>query len=228
LDLVSSVEVELAHDEQWLEGRDDDALLQGANLAMIGREVFQYGSAVVIGPKRFRLSRLLRGRFGSEWATAGHVVGEAFALLDNRTLRAIAVPAAMLGGEVGVTAYGVGDGAGTEVTAVASGEALRPPSPVQLLAETSGASLDLSWVRRSRAGYAWLDEIDAPLGESVERYRVRILGTGGTVERDVSAPMASFSPSELAPAGNGPATVSVAQVGDRALSRWTSLSINLS
>ena len=227
LDLESSVDIELANDEQWLESRDDDALLQGANLAVLGREVFQFGLAVAIGPKRFRLLRLLRGRFGSEWAMTGHAAGDAFALLDSRTLRSISVPDAMLGSEVGVTAFGVGDGAGTQVVATASGEALRPPSPVHLQAIIAGGSLQASWVRRSRAGYPWLDDIDAPLGESNQRYRVRIEGPAGVVEGETVQPFTSFSAAQLGAAGSGPATIGVRQVGDRSLSRWASVSINL-
>ena len=224
LDLLSSVDVQLANAKQWLESRDDDALLQGANLAVLGREVFQYGSAVPIGPMQFRLSRLLRGRFGSEWAMTGHAAGDAFALLDTRTLRAIAVPEAMIGG-VNVTALGVGDGAGTHIAALASGEALRPPSPVHLHANLSGGSLETSWVRRSRAGFSWLDDVDVPLGESVERYRVRLEGGAGSVELEASVPSATFSAAQLGAAGSGPAMVHVSQVGERALSRWASFSI---
>jgi len=227
LDLVSSVEVELANDEMWLESRDDDALLAGANLAVLGREVLQYGSAVAIAPKRFRLSRLLRGRFGSEWAMMSHSPGEAFALLDSRTLRAIAVPESMFGSEVAVTAHGVGDGTGTSVTAIASGEALRPPSPVHLKAQVIAGTMEVSWVRRSRLGYAWLDEVDAPLGETFERYRVRLEGSAGTATAEVTGASVVFGAGELAVAGSGPATIAVAQVGDRALSRWTTISLNL-
>jgi hypothetical protein len=226
-DTVSSVDVALANDEQWLESRDDDALIMGANLAALGREIIQFGSAVAIAPGRFRLSRLLRGRFGSEWAMATHVIGEDFALLDSRALRAILLPDAMVGAEVQVTAHGVGDGAGTEVSAIAGGEALRPPSPAHLRTTLAGGALAISWVRRSRAGYSWVDEIDSPLGETSERYRVRVEGAAGIVEVETVAPFASFSAAELSAAGSGPATVSVAQVGDRALSRWTSLPITL-
>ena len=221
------VEVELANDNQWLEGRDDEALIAGANLAAIGRELLQFGEAAAIGPRQFRLSRLLRGRFGSEWAIPGHSAGEPFTLLDQRTLRAISLPDTAIGGDVSVTAYGVGDGSGTSISGTATGEALRPAGPVHVRASQSGGSLNLSWIRRSRAGYAWADEIDAPVGEAQERYRVRLLGSGGLVEVETAEPAATFDSSQLAAAGPGPATISVAQIGDRALSRWATLAITL-
>lgn len=228
LDLVSAVDVELANDRLWLESRDDDALMMGANLAAIGREIIQFGSAVPTGAKRFRLTRLLRGRFGSEWAVAGHATGEPFVMLDPRSLQAIPVPDAMLGATVAVTAYGLGDSAsGTRVLQSATGEALRPPSPVHLRAMLADGTLGVTWIRRSRSGFSWLDEVEVPLGESRELYRVRVQGSAGMVEAEVSGPAASFAGTQLASVGGGPAEVSVAQVGDRALSRWTRIPITL-
>ena len=227
-DTVSMVEVELANDNQWLESRDDDSLIAGANLAAIGRELLQFGQAIPVGPRRFRLSRLLRGRFGSEWAVAGHAAGEPFALLDPKRLRAISLPDAAIGSAVALTAHGLGDGTGTTIVEAATGEALRPPGPVHVRASLSSGSLDVSWLRRSRAGYAWVDEIDAPLGETLERYRVRLLGgSGSLVEVETSGPVATFDAGQLALAGSGPATISIAQIGDRALSRWATLDIIL-
>ena len=226
-DTVASVEVELANDNQWLEGRDDEALIAGANLAAIGRELLQFGEAAAIGPRQFRLSRLLRGRFGSEWAIPGHSAGEPFTLLDQRTLRAISLPDTAIGGDVSVTAYGVGDGSGTSISGTATGEALRPAGPVHVRASQSGGSLNLSWIRRSRAGYAWADEIDAPVGEAQERYRVRLRRVA---KNRMLLPVRLSQPRpgrRCLEAGPGPATVSVAQIGDRALSRWATLAITL-
>lgn len=82
-------------------------------------------------------------------------------------------------------------------------------------------------MRRSRLGFAWVDEIDAPLGETAERYRLRLHGSAGSLELETTAPSATVTAAELASIGAGAVTVSVAMVGDRALSRWTSLSITL-
>jgi hypothetical protein len=227
IDLLSSVDVELANDRQWLESRDDDALLQGANLAAVGKEVIQFGLAEAIGPRRFKLSRLLRGRFGSDWATATHVTDEPFALLSTSTMRALPVPDALIGSIVEVTAHAVGDGAGTSVCTLAGGEALRPPSPVHLRAEISGGALDVAWVRRSRLGYSWVDNVDAALGESAERYRVRVEGSATTIEIEATDATATFDAAQLAALGSGAATISVVMVGDRAVSHAATQSIIL-
>ena len=167
-DATSSLEVELLHDAMWLEGRNDDALVAGANLAAVGEELIQFGAVEPLGERRFRLSRLLRGRRGTEWAAAGHLEGDPFTLITRETL--VAVEAAA-GAETQVLASGVGDvPEGAAATRVATAEALRPPGPVHLRAiETPAGDLAISWVRRSRLGWAWTDGADTPLGEEAER-----------------------------------------------------------
>ncbi len=100
IDLAGSVEVHLLKGGMWLEGRSDDALATGANAAMLGDELIQFGSAEPLGGGRFRLSRLLRGRRGTEWAAATHVAGEAFVLLDRERLSVLDSSAGSVGGEL--------------------------------------------------------------------------------------------------------------------------------
>ena len=68
IDELATLEVELVGDAMWLMSCDELALSQGTNLAIAGDELLQFGRAEPIGPRRFRLSRLLRGRRGTEWA----------------------------------------------------------------------------------------------------------------------------------------------------------------
>src|SRR5690606_22510652 len=92
LDLSSSVEVELLNDAMWLESATDDALARDANLALIGGELLQFGVAEWISPRRFRLSRLLRGRRGTEWAADLHEAGDGFVLIERPSLTVIEAP----------------------------------------------------------------------------------------------------------------------------------------
>ena len=151
----------------WLESRDDDALVAGANLAVLGDELIQFGAAEPLGGRRFRLSRLLRGRRGTEWAAGAHAAGDDFALVETDALVALEAPAGSAGGEARVLAIGIGDDpAGVTAAAAIEGESLRPPSPVHLRAAgTAGGDLALSWVRRSRQGWDWTGGSDTPLGE---------------------------------------------------------------
>src|SRR5437868_3457012 len=130
----------------WLEGRSDDALVGGANLAAVGDELIQFGRVTALGDRRFRLSRLLRGRRGTEWAAADHEAGEPVTLILREALAPIEGPA---GAQAQVLASGVGDlpDAATAVRTIGV-ELLRPPSPVHLKATESGeGDLAIAWVR---------------------------------------------------------------------------------
>lgn len=55
----------------------------GANWALIGQELVGFANAVLIGDKTYRLSRLLRGRQGTEQFISLHVANELFTLMDS-------------------------------------------------------------------------------------------------------------------------------------------------
>jgi hypothetical protein len=226
-DTTNAVVVQLVDASGWLTSCDDDALAMGTNLAALGDELIQFGIADVIAPGQFRLSRLLRGRRGSEWAIGAHAAGETLVMIDAARLTAIGLPGEMIGAEVAVLPHGLGDGAAVAVARAAAGEALRPPSPCQLRAVGDLAGLQLDWVRRSRAGWAWSDGLDAPLGEGVEAYRVRI--EQGAIGREWSAgvPSLAIAADELTGFASGLAAISIVQVGDSALSRAARLEIML-
>ena len=69
IDRMASVDIELVDSGQWLTSCDDAALLGGANLAILGDELIQFGDAAPLSAGGFRLSRLLRGRGATEWAS---------------------------------------------------------------------------------------------------------------------------------------------------------------
>lgn len=93
----------------WLESRDDAGLRNGANLAVVGSEVFQFGRAIATGPRRFRLEHLLRGRFGSEWATASHGPDEKFVLVRPGSLQEIPLAPSAIGTRISVRPLGLAD-----------------------------------------------------------------------------------------------------------------------
>ncbi|HZF42139.1 MAG TPA: phage tail protein [Sphingomonadaceae bacterium] len=229
-DRRNAVEIELLHDGMWLESRNDDALVAGENLAMIGDELIQFGDAQALGPRRFRLSRLLRGRRGSEWAAATHAAGEAFVLMDADSLLALPMPVAQAGGVVEVAARGMGDGIAPALASrVVGTEAVRPPAPAHLTARRgSDGAIVIAWTRRSRTGWAWIDGVDAPLGEDREAYVVAV--SGGTRVRvvEVDAPRFVYSAAMQAEDGAGASVtldVAVTQAGSAAASRPAALTI---
>ncbi len=64
------------------ESRTELEVLDGANLLLVGQEIIQFADAEQLGASEWRLSKLLRGRRGTEWAMATHQVGEAVLVLD--------------------------------------------------------------------------------------------------------------------------------------------------
>ncbi len=173
-DRFSVAEVDLLSDTMWLESRSELSVLAGANLALLGDEIFQFSNAEAMGPGRFRLSGLLRGRRGTEASVSEHAVGERFILLDPATLIAFDPPIEALGRTFRARAIGVGDGGASPVIAIAGGRALRPLSPAHLRLVFDAGAVVAHWVRRSRAGFGWPDFIDVPLAETSESYRVDI------------------------------------------------------
>ncbi|HYD36117.1 MAG TPA: phage tail protein, partial [Allosphingosinicella sp.] len=224
-DARNSVEVELLNDSLWLESRSDAALASGANLAVLGDELIQFGLAIPLGDRRFRLSRLLRGRRGTEWAAGLHADGEAFALIEAESLASVDVPLGALGGEALVLATGLGDPEGVAAARPVSGEAMRPPSPVHLRARRlPNGDLALSWVRRSRNGWVWLSGSDTPLGEESESYRLTLAGAG--FERSLTLATPTFLYTAAAQAADGlagPLGIEVVQLGTSAPSRPATL-----
>jgi hypothetical protein len=144
---------------------------------VLGEELIQFGIAEPLGGRRFRLSRLLRGRRGTEWAPALHAAGEPFALIEAESLatsRRRSGRDRRRGAPAGHRPRRRG---GRRGGAAVDGEAMRPPSPVHLRAERrTNGDLALSWVRRSRNGWVWLSGSDTPLGEESESYRLTLAG----------------------------------------------------
>lgn len=166
------------------------AVLSGANLALVGQELIQFKSAELLSAGKYRLSGLLRGRLGSEWATIGHSAGERFVLLDAR-LQKDAMPSGLIGLLRHYKPVSVGKTLGQTAaqTFIYSGRALKPYAPVHVTGTRSGGGdLTIAWVRRTRVGGGWRDGVDVPLSEESEAYEVEILN-GANVVRMLNAAM---------------------------------------
>lgn len=175
VDRVHVFEVDLARGDMVLGDADDAALDRGANLALVGDELLQFGRAEQIGAARWRLSQLWRGRRGTEAAVGLQVIGDRFVLLAADSVAAIDLPVAAIGATVRVLASGIGDTGGpVEAVCALDGESVRPPSPAQLRLDVIDGVPTLRWTRRSRAGFRWIDGGDVPLGEESESYRITI------------------------------------------------------
>lgn len=212
LDLSTTFEVDLTHAEMALSGADDAALAAGANLALAGDELLQFGVAEQIGATRWRLGRLARGRRGTEAAVGLQTVGDRFVLVEPDAAVSIDLPPATLGTDVRVLASGSGDVDGPVAASVrVSGASVLPPGPVHLTPEEIGdGDVVLRWVRRSRVGWRWIDAAESPLGEERELYRLTLTRADGAARTiETTEPMLRIARSDRL----GGVTVAVRQAG---------------
>lgn len=219
-DEANAIEVIVAHEGSELAGADAAALDRGENLALIGDELIQFARAVPLDARRWRLSGLWRGR-GASGAQA-HAAGARFVLIERDAL--VALPSVVVGSTVTVAATGAGDG-GTPAMATlqVTGRSVAPPPPVHLrsmVLDDGGARV--TWIRRSRAGWAWPDGGDVPLAEERERYRVTASNAAGVRAAIVETAVFDLSAAECAA---GAVRVTVCQIGTVAASADASIII---
>jgi hypothetical protein len=199
----------------------DLSLFAGANAAAVQRgdgawEVLQFANAELVDTNIWKLSRLLRGQAGSEWAMGNPLsAGAAFVVLDANVLPlASGVNALGRTLELRIVAakLSCGDASALAQTVTPTAVALWPLSPVHLHAERGGGGVTFSWIRRTRIdGDSW-DVQDVPLGEDREAYEVDILH-GASVARTLSAstPAVLYAAAdELADFGSPQASLTIA------------------
>lgn len=176
-----------------------DAVLAGGNAALLGNEIVQFRTAELVGANLYRLSGLLRGRRGTEWAMAAHAEGERFALLAGIAgLVRVVSTAADIGAQRSYKAVTAGESldSASAVDFTDTGVGLKPLAPVLINAGRDAAgNIVITWARRTRVDGEWRDYADAGLGESIERYDVDLYVGGAAV-----ATLSSSVPSVTWPA----------------------------
>lgn len=173
-------------------------VLNGAGLCVLGApgrwEILQYKVATLVGPKTYRLSGLLRGRRGTEWAMKLHAPGERFTVVDLNAWRRPNPGNSEIGLSrlyKGVTARASLTSATTQpFTNAAAG---LKPYPVVHIGGGRDASnnVTVNWVRRTRLDGAWRSGVDVPLGEVSELYDVEIWNAERTSVRRTFAGLTS-------------------------------------
>jgi hypothetical protein len=178
----------------------DTALFGGANALAIEStpgtwEILQAGRAELVGPNRYRLTRLLRGQRGTEYAMGDPApIGARVVLLDAG-LTSLPTSEADIGipyhWRIGPARLPVLDGAYVARDFAPEAVGLHPfaPGPVAQPWQRphEPGDLTLRWVRRSRelAADSWAG-IDVPLAEDSEAYEVDILD-GSTVKSTLAS-----------------------------------------
>jgi hypothetical protein len=176
-----------------LTSKTDARVLEGANAAAIRNpsgawEIVQFAGADLIDAHTYRLSRLLRGQAGSEYAIVDELpAGAPFVVLDEHLLPLARGRDALerpLDLRIVASNRSHDDAAAVALAVTPGATALRPLSPVHVKARRQGDGIHLSWIRRTRIdGDSWASEV--PLGEGTEAYALDIL-SGATVVRSIA------------------------------------------
>ena len=189
-----------------LESVTDLALFGGANALAIESapgvwEIVQAGTAELLAPGRYRLTRLLRGQRGTESAMGNPAPAGARVVVLDPALASLPIAEADLGipwnWRIGPASRPVSDETYVAQTFTPEGVGLRPFSVAHVAQpwRTPGAPGDLTirWTRRSRALAAdsW-GAVDVPMAEEIEAYEVDILD-GATVKRVLSSTTTSVT-----------------------------------
>lgn len=183
-DDVTTITVDLSSSAFSLESRTDDAVLAGANAAAIGRggrwEVIQFANATQLSSTQWRLSRLLRGRRGTEHNIGKSVAGDAFVILSTGDLSRVVLQTTEIGAlrEYDAPSIGASFSSGIVYPFTGQAMALRPFSPVDANAvlESDGDIL-IRWIRRDRLGGTLMSGVDMPLSEATLAFELDILNS---------------------------------------------------
>ncbi|MBY6065784.1 glycoside hydrolase/phage tail family protein [Leisingera aquaemixtae] len=208
-----------------LESRSAEAVLNGANAAVIGDgtagnwELFQFREAELIAPQTYLLRGRLRGQLGSDalmpqvWPAGSYVV-----LLDGTPVQMDLSPEQrrrLRHYRIGPAQRGLEDPSYLHLQEAFEGIGLRPYAPVHLRLDGGlGQDTGVTWVRRTRIeGDSW-DLEEVPLGEETESYRIRVL-RGSAVLREAVSASTSWSYPAAWQAADGAQAGDVIEVAQR-------------
>ena len=155
IDYGSEIIVQLDNNKT-LESLTDSNFYDLNNLGLFGSELIAWRDEELIGPNLYKLSHLLRGQRGTEWAINTHTQNERFVLLRGKGKKLIRLQGQQT--DLGKTLFFKAVHAGSsldEVTPTAisiTGEALRPYTPTNLTLTkyTATGDLKINWTLRTR------------------------------------------------------------------------------
>jgi hypothetical protein len=177
-----------------LDSATDLEVLNWANMAALiapdgSAEIIQFGTATENPNGTWTLSRLLRGRRGTEDLIATRSAGDVFLLLDDTRLAFgdDTTAEAALRHFRAASIFETWMTANSQASKSARGRAEQPYAPAQVAGSRDmSGNLTITWLRRTRVGGEWLDGTGTvPLSEASEAYEVEILN-GGTVVRTIT------------------------------------------
>jgi len=179
-DDATVITVNVANSSVGFESRTDAAVLAGANAAAIGDagrwEIVQFATATQVSAAQWTLSRLLRGRRGTEHVIGSSVANDRLVMLSTGDLARVVLSQALIGVSLNYAVVSRGATFASGFTAAFTGnaEALKPFSPVAIKGAYVGADILITWIRRGRLGRMLASGTEIPLSEATEAYQVDI------------------------------------------------------
>ena len=192
LDTVTEVDIKL-HDEFFtLSSEPAEVVASGRlNWMLIGREIVGFQTATVIGPRRWRLTNLLRGRRNTEEWIDKHAENERCVLLNGPGVGFIEIGLQEMNcpRQYRVVPLGRGAADATETHSFTIGAGSMSPFSPYCIRSTriGGNDISLSWERRSREAFRLLGGVYAPETDGPEQYEIDIYdATDTTVLRTLT------------------------------------------
>lgn len=180
------------------ESRDDTSLFNGANAVAVGShgrwEIVQFRDAEFITPTTMRLTRLLRGRRGTEVNIGTSQEGDVVVLLSDGSPIRLPLQQTDINVQYGyrVTSIGLAISEDDEQDFTGAGQALEPWAPTNISgARDGGDNLTITFKRRSRLGSDLTPVgMNLPLTETPEAYEIDVYD-GSTVVRTIDTAVES-------------------------------------
>ncbi|HWC97233.1 MAG TPA: phage tail protein [Candidatus Sulfopaludibacter sp.] len=214
-DVVNTLTVSLASTTFSLSGDTEQNVLNGSNMLIVGQEIIQFVNAVRNMDGTWTVSKLLRGRRGTEWAAGflGSSPTGTNTHADGELVAVVSAPGVPIGRSgvfrvadslsiLNTLRYYRGITLGADLTSATSqqltltGADRKPYAPVQISGSRDMSNnLTIAWIRRTRFGWINLSQDPVPLSEDSELYDVEIY-SGASVVRTISgvtSPTASYT-----------------------------------
>ncbi len=198
-DTTSTVNVYLQSGYMQISSATDLQVIQGANLAQLGNELIQFANATLLtdsnGNAYYQLSRLLRGRRGTQSQMSTHVAGESFTLISGNDESDIGYALHDLNNEAYFKVATVGQSlSGITPTAFApAGLWFKPFAPAHLSASVDGSNdWTISFFPVARLNGWWGSGYAPTLDPDSQTWSADVLKSGSVV-RTLSGALSSPS-----------------------------------
>lgn len=180
----------------FLSSTDELGLLNDRNLIAVETstdnwELVGFQNVELVSSGTYRLTKLIRGRYGTEDNIVPSLASDARVIVVNSAL----TPLNFTTSDIGIS-YFYRYGPSTEDLGESSyrvrsktfeGRGLKPYSPADVRASFDGSDYTFTWKRRTRIdGDRWDYTTDVPLNENSEEYEVDVKDNLGTVVRTFS------------------------------------------